>query len=346
MTIYFAVLLALTALVALGLTLEPLLGSNQPRPAPLGARELARLAQPLRRRPDAKPDRSPVNRGQLLGLLGALAFVGLAVLLAAAALRSGDPVRSEPVARLESEPSADLFVSADGQTLVLGSDAGIWAAAPQAPDPMVIASLSAQPVAASTGAVLLAADGSRWGPEPLERLQLPTDIVIIGASRSGVRVAAADAQGRIHISGDGGASWRQGDAGAPAGLRALSPSDADERIWAATDVQGVLVGDGDAGWGGANGFVNGALPTTVVFDVHYDPDSGDSTAGAAGTTFLGAIYAATDRGLFRSLDGGLAWAPLPGGFASRAVFGNGRQVWAVDATGNLFRSDDGGRTWA
>ena len=132
-------------------------------------------------------------------------------------------------------------------------------------------------------------------------------------------------------------------------MQALSVSDLDSRIWVATSVQGVLVGDGDSGWGGANGFVNGALPTAVVFDIDYDPDSGDSTAGAAGSVFVGALYAATDRGLFRSLDGGAAWAPLPGGLSPRAVFGDGRHhgiLWVVDSSGELYRSRDGGRSWS
>ncbi len=346
MTIYFAVLLGLTALVAFALALEPLLGSARLRSARLDARMLAELARPSAAKAVPAPPRPRVNRGQLLGLLGSLAFVALAVLLAAAALRTDDPVLAEPVAQPGISPSADLFVSADGQTLVLGSQDGIFAGSTQALLLERIETVAAQPVAAGADAALLAADGSQWSPGARAELPLPPAIAVIGASRSGARVAAADESGRLFISDDGGINWRQGGAGAPVGLQALAPSDADARIWAATGVQGVLVGDGDSGWAGANGFVNGALPTARVFDIHYDPDSGDSTTGAAGNTFFGAVYAATDRGLFRSLDGGLAWAPLPGGFSPRAVFGEGRRVWAVDDSGSVYRSGDGGRTWA
>jgi hypothetical protein len=289
-----------------------------------------------------------VNRGQLLGLAGSLAFVGLAVLLAAAALRTDAPVRADAVARHESAPTPDLFVTADGQMLVVGTGDGVLTTSPLAPDLRRIP-VDPQPIAVGAGQGILGAEGSRWDGVEFESRALPEAISVIGASRSGSRVAAADAAGRLFLSDDGGASWREGRAGSPAGLQALALSDADPRIWAATSIQGVLVGDGDAGWGGANGFVNGALPTARIFDIDYDPDSGDSTAGAAGGVFIGALYAATDRGLYRSLDGGAAWAPLPGGISPRAVFGDGRHhglVWTVDVSGNLYRSGDGGRNWS
>lgn len=348
MTIYFAALLGLTTLVALGIALEPLLGSPAGAAPPLGPDGLKKLTRPPARPPGRARRQARVNRGQLLGLAGSLAFVGLAVLLAAAALRTDAPVRADPVARLDSAPTADLFVTADGQSLVVGTGDGIWMTSPLAPDPRRT-QIGTQPIAAAAGTGILGTDGGRWIDSQREPLSLPEAITVIGASRSGTRIAAADAGGRLFISDDGGASWREGRAGSPDGLQALSLSDADPRIWAATSIQGVLVGDGDAGWGGANGFVNGALPTARIFDIDYDPDSGDSTAGAAGSVFLGALYAATDQGLYRSLDGGSAWAPLPGGIAARAVYGDGRHhgiVWAVDVSGNLYRSTDGGRNWA
>ena len=348
MIYYFAGLLGLTVLVAVGIVLEPLIGTPTARPDRPGTETMRALARPRAARAPAIPQRSRVNRGQILGLAGALAFVGLAVLLAAAALRTGAPERAEPVLRLPSAPRADLFVSSDGNFLVVGTETGVLAGSLPAPDFRRLG-VPPQPVAAGSGARVLAADGSRWDAAQRESLPLPDSITVIGASRSGMRIAAADALGRLFISTDGGASWREGAAGAPAGLQALSPSDADLRIWAATLVQGVLVGDGDSGWGGANGFVNGALPTARIYDIDYDPDSGDSTAGAAGSVFEGALYAATELGLYRSLDGGAAWAPLPGGFEPRAVYGDGRHggnVWAVDVAGDLYRSQDGGRTWS
>lgn len=347
MTIYFAALLGLTALVALGIALEPLLGSPGgpvPRLGPAGLEKLGRRPAPGPARPRR---RSRVNRGQLLGLVGSIAFVGLAVLLAAAALRTGAPVRAEPVDRLESAPTADLFMTADGGSLVVGAADGTWTAPPLAPE-LRSTQVGPQPIAAAAGSGILGADGSRWVGIESEHILVPEAISVIAASRSGSRIAAADAAGRLFLSDDGGASWREGRAGSPAGLQAFAVSDTDPRIWAATSIQGVLVGDGDAGWGGANGFVNGALPTARVFDIDYDPDSGDRTSGAAGSVFIGALYAATDQGLYRSLDGGAAWAPLPGGFSPRAVFGDGRHhgfVWVVDASGNLYRSSDGGRNW-
>ena len=347
MTIYFAALLGLTALVAFGIAIEPLLGSPAGRPPPLDPDGLRKLTRPQRPGPRRQQRRARVNRGQLLGLAGSVAFVGFAVLLAAAALRTDAPVRADPVARLESAPTADLFVTADGQFLAMGTVDGIWTTPPLAPDPRR-AQIGAQPIAAGAAAGILGADGNRWISSQRDSLPLPEAITVIGASRSGFRIAAADAAGRLFISDDGGSSWREGRAGSPDGLQALSLSDSDPRIWAATSIQGVLVGDGESGWGGANGFVNGALPTARIFDIDYDPDSGDSTAGAAGSVFVGALYAATDQGLYRSLDGGAAWAPLPGGIAARAVFGDGRHhgiVWAVDVSGNLYRSGDGGRNW-
>ncbi len=354
MIAYIAAMLALTTLVALALALEPLLGSRTVG-RPVDSDDLDDLLNSPAENAGPPPPRfvGRLQRGQAIGLAGALAFVGLAVILAAAALRTDDQPASLAVANIGSPATGDLFLSADGDQLVVGGADGIWVGPAGSDSLSRIETLLPRPVAvAPPGSLLLSADGRRFdlsGAASANADWPDVEAVAIASSRSGGRVVLAGIDRSLHLSGDGGQSWRQAGDLTPLGLRALSVSDRDGRIWVATDVQGVLTGDGESGWAGANGFVNGALPTVTVFDIDYDPDSGDSFSGAAGEVFQGSLYAATDAGLFRSRDGGLAWNLIATGFAPAAIYGDGRysgDLWAAAIDGMIYRSTDGGRNWS
>jgi photosystem II stability/assembly factor-like uncharacterized protein len=80
------------------------------------------------------------------------------------------------------------------------------------------------------------------------------------------------------------------------------------------------------------------------------PFEGNVRALRVDPTDPAVIWAGTDAGLYRSVDGGARWAPVPS-------IAEGRQIWsiAVDPTDNRnvyvgcqpggFRSTDGGETW-
>ena len=77
-------------------------------------------------------------------------------------------------------------------------------------------------------------------------------------------------------------------------------------LYAATLDQGVLATSNGQDWVNANGSVNGALPTTQIAGITFDPLSGDRYVAPNGAAHSGALYAATDRGLFKSIDGGVS----------------------------------------
>lgn len=194
--------------------------------------------------------------------------------------------------------------------------------------------------------------GRTWtalGRQGLPSAGLPA--LAVDPTNASVLYAAAGTD--LVRSTDGGDSWTRLGAGLPAETTALvavpGGPNAAATVFAATVQEGVLArADGGAGWANASGFVNGALPTRRVLALAYDPNSGDSYLGPTGNTFRGALYAATDRGLFKSIDAGTSWnrLPLEARLAAVAVSPlDARVVFAVDDGGRLFRSDDRGLTW-
>ena len=134
---------------------------------------------------------------------------------------------------------------------------------------------------------------------------------------------------------------------APSSTRSLTIMPMRGLMYIGTTDQGVLGGDGRDEWASANGFVNGALPTVHAPSVFYDARSGDSFEGVNGR-FEGALYVGTDRGVFKSIDGGASWNQLELDVAIRALTvsrGDPSVITAVDGRGRVFRSADRGLSW-
>lgn|GEM_PF-1457578 len=156
-------------------------------------------------------------------------------------------------------------------------------------------------------------------------------------------------------SEDGGASWIRAGGSPPPDTTALAVAPplaaggSTPAIFAGTSREGVLASaDGGVQWASANGAVNGALPTTHITSLAYSAGSGDRAAGGAGATFAGALYAGTDQGLFRSLDGGVTWQRLPLARPVAAVSvspQNPSLVVVIDDQGRVYRSFDRGFSW-
>ena len=183
--------------------------------------------------------------------------------------------------------------------------------------------------------------GAAWSREtdfpPLRRLAVgPTTGRLAGVSDTGA----------ILVSNDAGRTWEPGPGDAPSGLAGLAVVDfASPFLLAATDAEGVLASESSGGWRGANGFVNGALPTVTIRAVVYEPDTGDSYSSASGDQFQGAAVVATDAGVFKSVDAMQSWLQLSLRADVRALAVSGRTLYAIAADGSVFRSRDAGTTW-
>ena len=161
-------------------------------------------------------------------------------------------------------------------------------------------------------------------------------------------VAVVDAAGRLFRSMDGGYSWDLLSDGVPVSTSGIAVMHSRDLYFVATLDQGVLAGDGVSNWASANGFVNGALPTVRINDIGYDPDSGDVFLDPLGQEFRGALYVATDVGLFKSVDAGSSWRNLnlPGEAAVLDVApGFPNAITVVGSQGSIYSSRDYGITW-
>ena len=154
----------------------------------------------------------------------------------------------------------------------------------------------------------------------------------------------------LFMSQDGGANWK------PLSDRPLTAEvtgitvvpGAVDLLYVSTAGGGVMAsGDGGRTWEGANGFVNGALPTTNLTSISGDPGSGDVFTSAAGS-FNGALYVGSTSGVFKSTDGGNSWLRLTlESDAAAITIGTpgSQQIYVVNRSGQIFLSRDGGITW-
>lgn len=121
-------------------------------------------------------------------------------------------------------------------------------------------------------------------------------------------------------------------------------------LYAGGPEDGVLAsGDEGRTWGSASGVLNGVLPTFAVRALAFDPQSGDTSVEADGAAFTGAMYAGTDLGLFKTINGGGSWSELPLRQSLAAVAARSLPdplILAVDSRGRLWRSLDRGGSWS
>ncbi len=161
----------------------------------------------------------------------------------------------------------------------------------------------------------------------------------------GQAVLAADAQGRIVYSFNGGQNWYQGEqissTGEPVTWLAMAPNYRQTGVaLAATDGGGILrTTDGGRKWQPANfglqDFSVQALATAPEWERRE------------------IIFAATTHALYRSPNGGRGWKRFDKGLEEVVVqslavsptFDKDRTIFAGTETGGVFRSTNGGKVW-
>ncbi len=281
----------------------------------------------------------------LVALLGALVVVITVGARSSAAEQ--EPVGNVGVAAVSGAAvaagNANLLVVSHATGAQLSRDGGrTWTPA-DGPGESVDAAAGSDTlyVLASDGVWSSLDQGATWGRESdFPRFRQ----LAIGSRTQGL--AGVDEAGSLSVSNDLGRTWAPGPADAPRSLTGLAVVDFGAPfLLAATGAEGVLASEASGGWRGANGFVNGVLPTITIRSIVYEPETGDSYSSASGEQFEGAAFVATDAGVFKSVDGMQSWVQLSLRADVRALAISGRTLYAIAADGSVFRSRDAGTTW-
>lgn len=141
----------------------------------------------------------------------------------------------------------------------------------------------------------------------------------------------------VYRSDNAGSNWQLLSRGLPGDVMALAAG-GGQTLYAGSMQRGVLKSsDGGKTWLTANTGIEGQNAMTLAVD-SKQPQT---------------VYAGTEKGLFKSRDAGNSWSrlPFPGAAAATVAVapGNPQVVIAIgvsnDRKGNVYRSEDGGRTW-
>ena len=147
----------------------------------------------------------------------------------------------------------------------------------------------------------------------------------LGSGHPDARTGDPDHLGLI-ASDDGGRSWTARSLSGKADLHVLAGN--PNVLYAVDALSGRLLASGDQG----RGWTRREAPGTV-FSLVVDP--GDETA----------LVASTDDGLFTSADAGATWRRRPGVQPSLLAWPRGGEILAVAGDGTVAASPDRGRTW-
>lgn len=268
----------------------------------------------------------------LIGLLAAMPFV-----------QSARANQADAVVGLVYEVGADALLKADARALYRSTDGGkSWQKLTDAPmEGGRISSLAASPAAkgvlyvAGSGLGVLRSDddGKTWS----ERNDgLP--------SRNVVAVAAHTTQPEtlyvvvkdhgFYRSQDAGKSWRLMERTSQEGLRQLIHTN--------------MAGSMQTGWLFA-ATAKGVRRAMDCFCLWQDAGKLGSQAYAAAYDPKQPkhLYTATEKGLFRSTDGGESWVEMksPSAGVVGLVFTRLGALFAINAGGDLYRSEDQGGKW-
>lgn len=289
------------------------------------------------------------GRRRWFAVLGALVLIasagaGIARLRVALAPSAGQPVArlaAKSVNVVAFDPvNADLLLLAHDQSVDVSEDGGVqWRdLAEVGTDASQLVTTGANPprlfVAGHNTFIISVDGGQAWRPQPnnLPSLDLHA---FAGSSSDPSRLYAAPMGSGLFASADGGRAWSAvtmpaGPETQPVAL-AVSPTNPDMLLLARSGQINVSA-DGGMSWTSQPG------PPGIIFTL------------AAAADADGTLYAGTNQGAWqRRADG--SWKRLQiatQGFVVAIAASPSRpeRVVIIDSQGNLFRSDDGGNTWA
>lgn len=242
------------------------------------------------------------------------------------------------------QPDILIVTHATG-TVVSQNGGQTWESADVAGSALgAMASSSLLYVLTTDGASASADGGRTWNQAP----SLPELRLVTSGYRSGY-MAGITADGTLVMSTNMGSTWSTIPLEPPPGVSSLAIVDFEKPfLLVATQTEGVLAYTDGKDWRSANGFVNGALPTVVAYSIIYAPETNDQFTSSTGERFKGAVFVATDGGVFKSIDGMQSWQSLSLRADIRSLGHSPvrpRTLFAIAANGAVYRSDDAGNTW-
>lgn len=304
----------------------------------------------------------PVNRRALAFIGGAIGVALLTIGGGTLMLRAGSVAPSQAAPQLDVlHTHAALLVPSTGVALV-GHHGGLLRSADSGESWQPVAgvegdvlALAGAPVAetplflaTSTGVMSSRDAGLTWETLPLPRPDARVTALAVGEGDPAPLYANVAGAGLFRTTDS--RNWELVGGGLPETVAALAWRPGSfSALYAAAPGDGILAsGDGGQTWGSASGVLNGALPTLAVRSLAVDPNSGDQFTMADGTILAGVMYAGTDLGLFKSVDGGSSWTAMPLREPLSAVAARSSPdplILAVDSRGRVWRSLDRGASW-
>lgn len=275
--------------------------------------------------------------------LGA-AMLAIVLLLDANAMRAGGATRQDGrIVALAYDSGANTLLKAHARAVYRSSDGGQnWekieiAFVEDGQITSVAASPAGQGVAYVVGiglGVLRTDDGGKTWVERNTGLPSRDVIAVAAHATQAETVYVVVPDHGMYRSQDAGKSWRLMDRSSQGGIRQLIHSNMAGSmqtgwLFAATPKGIRRTMDCFCLWQDA-----GKLGTEA-YSVSYDPRQPEL------------IYAAAEKGLFRSTDGGENWVQItfPGSKIVALTFARPGTLYAIDDKGALFRSADNGSTW-
>lgn len=344
----------------------PVASAPRHRASSLEARPQPEAALPLHA--DARgATGAPVSPRAAMLVGGVLAAALLAIGVATMALRANAPQVAEdapvlPVVHTHAAflvPGTQLALVGHHEGVLRSTDSGLtWTPVPNLEGDVLAVTGSPNGgtlYLATPSQIMRSSDsGTSWQPLAHPRPDARVNGLALGEGEAGeegdlLPLFASVEGGGVYLTTDG-ANWELVGGGLPSDLSALvwRPG-ALAALYAAGPRDGVLAsGDNGKTWGSASGVLNGTLPTLAVRALAVDPQSGDTFTTADGLELSGAMYAGTDQGLFKTIDGGSSWNMLPLREPLSAVSARSTPdplILTVDSRGRVWRSSDSGATW-